>query len=432
MIQPQETKFRPEVTPTAWQMPDTVPPRQWLYGNHLCRKIVSGTVSPGGVGKSSLAVVDALSLVTGRKLLHHWCHKREGVRVWFWCGEDPLEELNRRFWAACRHYEVTSDKIGGRLFVDSGREQPIKIATMGADNLAVAMPVKDALIRQMREWQIDVLYIDPFITCHTVPENSNEAINVVIDAWRDIADKTNAAIELIHHANKAGNGDKIGDGRGASAFGDGIRGGRVLAPLSVENGEGWGLDATETSRITVVRNGAKPNMQPRGGGMSYFRMESVKLDNGTVEYPEGDSIGVATPWTPPNAFEGVTLNDLAKVQEAIGARVIPPAAAATNHDWAGHLVAEVMGLDVGEASSSAKTRTTEQNRDRKRVSELLAAWIKNGALRHDTIRSERDGRDVKVIVVGEPAAGIPEAHCDNNATALPHSDCGTTAELRNE
>jgi hypothetical protein len=370
--------------------------------------MVSGTVAPGGVGKSSMEMVDALSMVIGRRLLHHWVHDPNGYRVWYWCGEDPREELDRRFKAACLHYEITDAHIGGRLFVDSGRDQPIKIVQLDEGGKAVAQPVKDVLIRQMRERKIDALIIDPFVTVHAVNENSNEQINVVIDAWRDIAHQTNAAIELVHHTNKAGTGDSFKDGRGASAFGDGIRGGRVLSPLSFEDGEQMGLDPAEAARITRVMNGAKPNMQPRGAHLRFFKMVSVPLNNGTAEYPNGDEIGVPEVWEKPDAFDGMDLNDLAKVQDAIKARETPPAAAPANHDWAGYVVAEVLGLDIGEPGSSKSDRTADQNRDRKRVTDLISTWLRSKALKKETVHSTRRGTDFPAIIVGAPAVDMPD------------------------
>lgn len=56
-------------TEFSWRDPSTIPPRPWLYGQHLIRKQVSVTVAPGGVGKSSLTICEALAMVSGRELL---------------------------------------------------------------------------------------------------------------------------------------------------------------------------------------------------------------------------------------------------------------------------------------------------------------------------------------------------------------------------
>ena len=54
---------------------------------------------------------------------------RERVHVWYWNGEDPRDELERRVTAAANHYGLTKEDIEGWLFIDSGRKMPIKIAS---------------------------------------------------------------------------------------------------------------------------------------------------------------------------------------------------------------------------------------------------------------------------------------------------------------
>lgn len=394
-----------KIVPTTWKR-KVPPPRQWLYGKQWVRGMVSGMLSPGGLGKSSLEQVDAVAVVTGRKLLHADIHYPEGLRVWYWCGEDPSDELDRRFEAVCIHYGVSDAALGGRLFVDSGRNQPIKIAEADRDGTKVARPLIDELVAQMTERSIDLLVVDPFITCHSVPENDNPAINAVVDAWRDIADKTGAAIELVHHTNKAANPNdpNVNDGRGASAFRDGIRGGRVLAPLSGDLGEQWGLESGEVGRIFQSRDDAKPNLTARGLAATWYRMESVRLNNGNDQYPDGDEIGVVTAWTKPDDFADVKRADLVAVQAAIAMRDTPPAANPQNKDWIGYLVAEVLDLDIGAPGSTKANRAKEQNADRAKVSGVIDAWLRNRVLRPEQAHSERDGRDYPAIVVGEPVS----------------------------
>ncbi|WP_254443799.1 AAA family ATPase [Ruegeria sp. HKCCA4008] len=52
----------------VWRDPSAIPPRPWLYGQHLIRKQVSVTVAPGGVGKSSLTICEGLAMASGRDL----------------------------------------------------------------------------------------------------------------------------------------------------------------------------------------------------------------------------------------------------------------------------------------------------------------------------------------------------------------------------
>jgi hypothetical protein len=45
------------------------PPRQWLTARQFCRGFVSSCVAPGGIGKTTLRLTQAIELATGRSLL---------------------------------------------------------------------------------------------------------------------------------------------------------------------------------------------------------------------------------------------------------------------------------------------------------------------------------------------------------------------------
>jgi hypothetical protein len=110
----------PRVVLPSWKPidPFTLPPRDWLYGKHFQRGIVSATVAPGGVGKTSLNMVEAIAMATGRNLLGEQPTAR--YRVWLHNGEDPERELHRRVLAVCQHYQIPQEELVGWLFVTSG------------------------------------------------------------------------------------------------------------------------------------------------------------------------------------------------------------------------------------------------------------------------------------------------------------------------
>ena len=123
-------------TPFVWADPTTIPRRQWLYQPHYVRQFSSLDVSTGGVGKSSLVIVEALAMASDKPLLGV---TPEGpLRVWYWNGEDPADELQRRVVAAMKHHQLTSDAIGDRLFIVSGRTMPIVIADEARFGIRVA------------------------------------------------------------------------------------------------------------------------------------------------------------------------------------------------------------------------------------------------------------------------------------------------------
>ena len=73
-------------------------------------------------------------MVSGRPLLGV---RTSQLRVWLWSLEDPREEMARRIQATAKHYRLTQDDIGDRLFLDSGREQPLVIAEMQRTGVVV-------------------------------------------------------------------------------------------------------------------------------------------------------------------------------------------------------------------------------------------------------------------------------------------------------
>ena len=169
---------------------------------HYIRKYASATIAAGGVGKSSLITVEGLEMVTGQGLIIP--HSGDKLRVWIWNGEDPREEVERRILAACVRYKISPEEIGDRLFVESGRDMPIVLATEARGGLVIATPIVEALKAEILERQIDVIMVDPFVRCHRVSENDNNKINAVMEAWAEVADRANCSIALALHAKKLG------------------------------------------------------------------------------------------------------------------------------------------------------------------------------------------------------------------------------------
>src|SRR5262249_54448386 len=48
--------------------PGPIPPRQWLLANQFCRSFISSLVAAGGIGKSTLRLLQYISLAINRPL----------------------------------------------------------------------------------------------------------------------------------------------------------------------------------------------------------------------------------------------------------------------------------------------------------------------------------------------------------------------------
>lgn len=345
-----------KATPFAWRPTEAIPSRKWLYGKHLLRKFVSVDVAAGGVGKSSLKIGEALAMATGRDLYDKGLPEG-ALSVWLWNLEDPVEEIERRIHATTQRFKISPEELGGRLYVDSGRDQPLVIATEGPDGAMIARPVVEALIAEMLERKIDVLTVDPFISSHGVSENDNNAIDLVAREWNVIAERTGAAINLVHHVRKQNGAEATADSaRGASALIGKAR--SVVVYNRMSEDEAAKLNVKPAERFFYFRiDNDKANLAPPERG-DWYRMNNEDLAN-------GDSVGVACSWTPPDAFEGVTVAHLRQFQKAIGEgkwRRDPQAKA-----WAGHALAPILDIDLGD------------KRHKMRARQIIDRWTHEGA-----------------------------------------------------
>jgi hypothetical protein len=350
-------------TPYAWRQPQSLPRRDWLYGHLLVRKFLSATVAPGGVGKSALVTAETLAMVSGKPLLGVPIPRT--LRVWLWNLEDPQEETARRIQAGALHYQLSADDIGDRLFVDSGRDQRLVIATATRNGAVIVRPVIDGLIAEIAARKIDVIVIDPFVSCHEASENDNGAMDMIAKEWARVADQGNCAVHLIHHTRKLGGNETevtVESSRGAKALTDACRSVRAINRMSDKEGQDSGVD---NPRIHFRAFNDKANLAPPADRSDWFKIESVQLGNGPDGH--GDSVGVVIPWEWPSAFGGVTTDDLYRVQKAIAAGEWRQSA--TSKGWAGSAVADVLGLDLDDLASKSRVKT------------LLKTWIENKALK---------------------------------------------------
>ena len=236
---PKVFKFTP--TPFKWRDPSTFPRRQFVYGRHYARKFLSVTAAQTKVGKSSLCLVEAVAMASGRDLLG--IQPSRPMRVWYWNGEDPQEEIERRVLSICLHFNLDHREVERNLFIDSGRDTEIIVATQIKTATVIATPVEGALTAALIDGKFDVFIVDPAVSIHLVSENDNGAINAVAKTFGRIADKANVAIEAVHHTRKLGGAAAtIEDSRGASAWVSAARDVRVLNRMSKEEGERAGVD----------------------------------------------------------------------------------------------------------------------------------------------------------------------------------------------
>lgn len=373
---PEQEPKAPSITPTKfeWCDPSTIPPREWVYDTHLIRKFVSLTVSPGGLGKSSLALVEALSLVVGRPLLADAKTHEGPLRVWYWNGEDPQEETKRRVMAAAKHYRLSADDLGGRLFTDSGRDTPLVLGHNDRDGITLNEDLFERIETTMIEHGIDVFIADPFVSAHRLGENDNNAIDALIKRLGRVADKTNTAIEIVHHVRKPNSTQAetyVNDARGASALIGGVRSARVLNVMSEDVATSGGVPQDLRMRHFSVSDG-KANMSPKAGEARWRFLESINLENKTADR-ESDNVGVVTYYELPK--EAKQMHDLSRSEDEM--RLILSTDDTVRHwdgkgrgrkpkNWLGHRILDALQIHGGEHDAA--------------MQRLITGWIKDGTI----------------------------------------------------
>lgn len=377
-----------KATPFEWINAESIAPRAWLYGNHLIRRFVSLTVSPGGIGKSSLVMMEALCMTSGENLLvDDKCRTAEPLRVWYWNGEDPQDETQRRVIAAAMHHGLTPEKIGGRLFTDTGREQTITLGQIARGEITLEEELFEELEREIIARKIDVFILDPFVSAHRMGENDNNAIDAVIKRLGKLAERANCAVEIVHHVRKPGGGNKdatdVNDARGASALVGGVRSARVLNVMSEDIAkEIDGLSIEDRYSYFSVTNG-KANMTKRSGEGKWRQLVDVDLGNGPVGV--SDHVGVVQHYKLPEraaAMDALPDNAVMIAQRAAYDHPMQARLDIQSPDWFGHTVGRVMGINSVDKSGAFTLKTA------------INVWIKSGALeveiRPDSQRKQRE------------------------------------------
>lgn len=388
-----------DVTPTpfTWIEPKDIPQRAVIYGNHLYRKFVSMTVSPGGLGKSSMVMVEALAMAANKPLLGDEIYEGP-LRVWYWNGEDPQDENTRRLVAAATYHKLTPKDFAGNLWIDSGRSMALKLATMARGEAELDDDLFVAIERAILDRKIDVLVLDPFVSIHSVQENDNGAIDAIVKRLGIVADRCNCAIELVHHVRKPGGGSNartdIHDARGAGALTAGVRSGRVLNVMSEEEATEAKIASEDRFSYFTVDMG-KANLAKRDGRAVWRKLVSVPLGNDSDLRP-GDMVGVVDKYEPPKSLVAdIWPANAAEIAQRIaeeeqtlkywtGSGQIPG-------DWFGFAVARVMGIDEVD--------------HRKDIRNMIYRWIKAEVLVLKTATVNRN----KVTYVHSARQAMDEA-----------------------
>ncbi|MES9842739.1 MAG: AAA family ATPase [Candidatus Thiodiazotropha endolucinida] len=269
-----------------------IPPRPWILANRIMSGAVTAILATGGVGKSVYAIVTGIAIcldkeITGENIRRSKC-------VWIINNEDDEYELHRRVAATCHRFNIPPELLEGRLYINSGADIPWQVARRTVEGKEIVKTkIVNYIIEQIRNLDIGVLIVDPFVSTHTASENSNDEIQQVINIYKRIAAETGCAVVIVHHTSKSGGDTEAHAGnaesaRGASALINACRFAFTLARMSQKTADDLGIDKEERRRMVRI-DSAKANYALPDKQATWFRLD-------TVELPNGDHVGVPVPF----------------------------------------------------------------------------------------------------------------------------------------
>ena len=264
----------------------SIPKRDWIIPRLLLGGNISLILGPGGVAKSMLQLIAAVSVATGRDLLRLGPIRR--CNVLLINNEDDRNELQRRVSAVVSQFSIDPAELEGSLYTISGYLRPIRFA-YHVDNRVSRGPDLDKIEALIKEKKIEVLFVDPFISTHTAPENDNNAMDQVVSIFKRLAGNYGIAINIAHHTKKIGGDTEAhaGDaesGRGASSIKDAARAAVTIARMGKKTAEKLDIP-NEVSGNYIRMDVGKMNFAPHDSKANWFRIEAVRLEN-------GDTVGV--------------------------------------------------------------------------------------------------------------------------------------------
>jgi hypothetical protein len=300
---PQEEEADDLAEWDAGDDPGDIPPREWLLANQFCRRYISSLVAAGGVGKSALRLLQYISLALGRSLCDEHVFLR--CRVLLLSLEDDDQELQRRIEAILLHFNIARSELKGRLFCTCPKRK--KLAQLDNNKNRTAGPLEREIRAAVERRKPDLVALDPFVKTHGLTENEAGDMDFVCDLLASMASEFNIAIDSPHHVHKGaitpGDADA---GRGSSGIRDAGRLIYTLVPMSEQEAGMLGI-SLEERRCYIRLDSAKVNIVRSSGAATWFKLIGVPIENGTPEYPSGDTIQVAVPWTPPDVWAGTSI-----------------------------------------------------------------------------------------------------------------------------
>lgn len=224
-------------------------------------------VSPGGAGKSMLALQSGLCVASGMNLWNLFGDDVAQGRVLIVNAEDPEIILSRRLHALRASVpDVFTPETLANVRIKAVHGAGFALGSW-VDGRFVRSAGFETLMEEIEEFRPRLIYWDTFNRLLAgISENDNAAMGRVMSEIEAVQAQAGAAGVLLHHISKGtalgGQGGEQQAARGASAITDNARWQTNLQTMTADEGQSRGLDDIERKRwvkaITSKANYSAP------------------------------------------------------------------------------------------------------------------------------------------------------------------------------
>lgn len=232
-----------EPGPFVWEGPAAITPDEWLNARPAPDCIVESYlfadvgvfIAPGGTGKTTLILFEAIHIALGLPLFGLEVRKPGPVLIV--TAEDSREVLVARLRAIAAEMGLTDEQrrmVRERVLISDVSGFGFKLTEVDHDVVRPADGL-EAMITGCKAINPVLIVIDPAVSFGVGESRVNDAEQGLIEAARKLRRALNCCIRYVHHSGKQNARDKATDqyaGRGGSAFADGARMVTVLQSMT--------------------------------------------------------------------------------------------------------------------------------------------------------------------------------------------------------